>query len=85
MYIDKAIIEELTDEFDSPVAHKILHTVIDNTSWLSFEDVKQEWNAPNTLLEEVFDKYYFIVEENKILFCPPDWFWSSVQEIEQEL
>ena len=84
MYIDRAIIEELEDEFSIFMTKKIIHAVIDNTPWLSFEDVKQEWNKDYTL-EEVFDKYYFIVEENKILFCSPDWFWSSVQEIQQEM
>lgn len=84
MYIDKNIIEELKAEFGL-LENEMINTIINNTIWLCPEEIQKEWDDPYTTLEQMFEECYYIVKENLVLFCPPEWFWDGVQESKKEL
>ena len=78
MYIDKSLIalceERYGKNFDINKAIECCGI------WYSLEGVRAEWEDFDATLEEVISEYYFIIEENKILFCSPEQFISDCDE-----
>ncbi len=80
MYIDVALIDDCKKRY--PAFQFKLEEFIENCGlWLPSPDsVRAEWEDFDASLEEICSTYYFIIEDNKMLFCSPDIFWDDVSD-----
>lgn len=67
MYIDPELIDYITKNYGKNID---IEKIIEHCGiWYSFEDIKKEWEDYEATLEDIVSDTYFIIEENKILFC----------------
>lgn len=80
MYIDVALINDFQKRYPN-VAMSYLEDVLEYCGvWYSAEGIRAETEDFDMTLEEIASVYYFIIEENKIRFTPPDALWEDIEE-----
>lgn len=82
LYIDLALIRYIEKEnFRTADVDKIMENC---GIWRTPDQTRDDMGDPNATLEEMFDDHYFVVEDNKILFCSVEQMIDDIEVMVNE-
>ena len=83
LYIDLALIKFLENKKFRSTDTK---PIIENCGiWRTPDQTRDDMGEPNATLEEMFDDHYFVIEDNKILFCSVEQMIDDIDEYVEEV
>ena len=82
LYIDLALIRYIEKEnFRTTDIDKIMENC---GIWRTPDQTRDDMGDPNATLEEMFDDHYFVIEDNKILFCSVEQMIDDIEVMVNE-
>lgn len=75
MYIDPELINDVRKNISENANIKQLIEICGR--WLSYRGIQAEWEDFDCTVEDVMSECYYIVEDNKILYCMVEEFLSD--------
>lgn len=82
MFIDLELVDEFNRKYKNKSKYFPSLTVLLLRCgiWFSANGIRAEQENFDLTLEEIFDEYYFIVDDNVIKFANPDQLWEDIEE-----
>ena len=84
MYIEEELwnwIERRCRRASEGLSSKFLRDIIESCGiWYSIDGIRAETEEFDMTLEDAFRNYWFVIENNKILFTSPDQFAEELDE-----
>lgn len=82
LYIDLALIRYIEKEnFRTTDVNKIMENC---GIWRTPDQTRNDMGDPSATLEEMFDDHYFVIEDNKILFCSVEQMIDDIEVMVNE-
>ena len=80
MFIDLELVDEFNRKYKNKSNSSLIVLLLRCGIWFSADGIRAEQENFDLTLEEIFDEYYFIVDDNVIKFTNPDQLWEDIEE-----